>query len=468
MKRLLLSALCTVFVMMISCNTLFATNYEFEYNGKNYVVVKEKMSWKQAAQHAKSMNGSLVEINDQGEQDAVWDAINNGANIDKNYMMALDGGGIAYVWIGATDYRTEGDWVFDGNDDGDGTPFWTGKGKAGGKAVNDAYNNWGGTSENKKNEPDDYGSGQDAAAIGLEPWPKNAGFLGKAGEWNDIDMELNELYFVVELEAAVIEKPGKAAKPEGNTELCAAQAGIQFSTAGADEAETYQWTIVPSEAGTISGDGKTATLNLSENFRGNAEISVIGVNESGNGEESEKLEIIIETEPDKLPKPTGDTQLKEGAGDTQYSVEKVEGVESYLWTLSPDDAGTITDNDNVATVKWAGKFSGEAAISVTASNRCGVAENSDALVINIEKSSSVADDKEMNMKLYPNPSTGIVYFENDALGQNEISIFDLEGRELEKENYELGRGQINIRKSGAYIIQITQNGKKMSKLIIIK
>jgi len=143
--------------------------------------------------------GALVRIDDAGEQQAVWDAIVNGAGVPVNYTVVGDGGGIAYVWIGATDKVTEGTWTWDGVDGGNGDNFWTGQGTNGSgnrTPVGGLYNNWGGSSAGAPKEPDNYNN-QDGAAIGLAGWPSGSGALGIAGEWNDINLS-NTLYFVVE------------------------------------------------------------------------------------------------------------------------------------------------------------------------------------------------------------------------------------------------------------------------------
>ena len=90
------------------------------------------------------------------------------------------GGGIAYVWIGATDQQTEGTWLWDGNNDNTGGNFWIGQGTNGsgnGAAVGGAFFYWGGTSTGTPNEPDDYANAQDHAAIGLAGWPSGTNLL---------------------------------------------------------------------------------------------------------------------------------------------------------------------------------------------------------------------------------------------------------------------------------------------------
>ncbi|MFH1160826.1 MAG: T9SS type A sorting domain-containing protein [bacterium] len=179
-----------------------ANIYSFTYNGKTYEVVKEMKNWVNAAACAVERGGYLIEIGDQGEQAAVYDAIINGAGVSPNYTVVPDGGGIAYVWIGATDKEIEGTWLWDGDNSGTGVNFWNGQGVAGGgggSAVGGAYINWGGMSTGVPNEPDNFGSGQDAAAIALAGWPSGTTLLGIAGEWNDISLS-NAIYFVIEID----------------------------------------------------------------------------------------------------------------------------------------------------------------------------------------------------------------------------------------------------------------------------
>lgn len=170
----------------------------FTYNGKTYEIVKEKKTWISAAACAVERGGYLVEINDSQEQTAIWEQIQL-SGIPTNYNPVNDGGGTSYIWIGATDQTTEGTWLWDGDNNAQGDNFWIGQGNAGagnGVAVNDKYNNWGGSSTSIRNEPDNYNI-QNAAAIALTGWPFGTTNLGIASEWNDIKIT-NTIYFIVE------------------------------------------------------------------------------------------------------------------------------------------------------------------------------------------------------------------------------------------------------------------------------
>jgi hypothetical protein len=178
--------------------------YSFTHNGKNYEIVKEFKRWADAASCAVERGGNLVEINDQNEQLAVYNAI-AAAGVNSSYTSISNGGGIAYVWIGATDQANEGKWIWDGNNDNNGTHFWNGQGTAGaggGSSVGGLYHNWGGKSTSTVKEPDNSGIGQHHGAIALAGWPSGTTFLGIAGEWNDI-IGSSLLYYIIEKKSSV-------------------------------------------------------------------------------------------------------------------------------------------------------------------------------------------------------------------------------------------------------------------------
>jgi hypothetical protein len=173
--------------------------YKFEINGTKYELVKEKKNWEDAANCAVERGGFLAEIKTNEEQDAIYQAILK-SGVSKDYNPVMDGGGISYIWIGATDKNEEGKWIWDGNNDKKGEIFWIGQGFAGsgdGEIIDNHFVNWGGRSKGKFNEPDNYNNSQNGAAIALDGWPKGTTMLGIASEWNDINTN-NELYFIIE------------------------------------------------------------------------------------------------------------------------------------------------------------------------------------------------------------------------------------------------------------------------------
>lgn len=150
--------------------------------GSRYEVVPEALTWSEAAAWAKAKGGYLAEIGSADELKTVR-ALVKEAGLDEGATVAPDGGSGSYLWLGGNDLSEEGQWVWDGDDDGVGTRFW--QGTSDGSAVDGAFTAWG-------YEPDDYLENQDALALSLNGWP-----LGTAGQWNDVAAD-NKLFFVVE------------------------------------------------------------------------------------------------------------------------------------------------------------------------------------------------------------------------------------------------------------------------------
>jgi len=201
-----------MFVALIALTILGTVNsfadYEFTFWNVHYKIVETSTSWVGAASAAVLANGKLVEINTPMEQDTIWRAF-MASGIAHDYSIVNDGGGSSYIWIGASDRGTEGNWYWNGTNTGDNTTlFWTGEGANGnndGAVVAGEYNNWGyggmcgppiGPCE-----PDNFNDNQNAAAIctHVTGWPIGGG-LGASGEWNDIN-PANTLYYIIEYNA---------------------------------------------------------------------------------------------------------------------------------------------------------------------------------------------------------------------------------------------------------------------------
>ncbi|SNS58234.1 Lectin C-type domain-containing protein [Ekhidna lutea] len=156
----------------------------FTFDGKNYEIVKETKTWRDAASCAVERGGYLAEINSLEEQNAIYSQIES-SSINAASTTAPDGGNASYLWLGGNDFDTEGSWIWDGDNSGEGTPFWIGD--SSGSPVDGSYTNWG-------NEPDNFQNSQHTLGLAITDWP-----LGSAGQWNDIDHN-NNLFFIIEFD----------------------------------------------------------------------------------------------------------------------------------------------------------------------------------------------------------------------------------------------------------------------------
>ena len=163
----------------------------FVYEGHYYEMVKSALSWQDASTLAHKKGGYLTHISSQAENDMIYSHLQVYIT-QKEYAntVASNGGGAAYVWIGANDLDKENIWRWED----DNTHFWTGR--QNGKVINHQFINWGIGQDNLQHEPDNA-SNQDAAGIALTQWPLHSGTLGHASQWNDL-IATDALYYVIE------------------------------------------------------------------------------------------------------------------------------------------------------------------------------------------------------------------------------------------------------------------------------
>ena len=177
-------------------NSRYIHSFTDDTNTTTYEIIKLRKTWRQAAEIAALRGGKLVEINGTEENATVLQGIQDAGIIMAN-TIAIDGGGGAYVWLGGNDFANEGNWTWDGKNEGNGVQFWDGNTNGAGQ-VGGLFNNWGGTANGPQIEPDDFNNSQDALAMSLNGWEN-----GIAGEWNDLDEDNNTLYFVVEYNGTI-------------------------------------------------------------------------------------------------------------------------------------------------------------------------------------------------------------------------------------------------------------------------
>jgi hypothetical protein len=66
---------------------------------------------------------------------------------------------------------------------------------------------------------------------------------------------------------------------------------------------------------------------------------------------------------------------------SDYTIEEVEGALSYVWTLSPEEAGTISGDGLTGTVTWSDTYEGEAEVAAHGENDCGTGGSEGALIV---------------------------------------------------------------------------------------
>lgn len=401
--------------------------HTFTYNGKTYEIIKENQTWVAASSCAVERGGILVEINNIGEQNAIFYELNNNASIVTSNTIAPDGGGGSYVWIGGNDINTEGNWIWDGDNDNVGDQFWLGTST--GNPIAGLYNNWG--SSNFGTEPDNFGSGQDGLGLAITDWP-----LGTAGEWNDVD-HFNTLYYVVEYNSTSFIISTETNLSGGGT----------VTGAGTYDADEIVELVATANNGynfvNWTEDGVEVSTEVNYSFTVSENRTIVA------NFEIQTFEVLLSVNIDE-----GGTVT--GSGTYNY----FENIEL-----------TATANEGYNFVNWT---ENGIEISTDLIYSFMVLENR-AFVANFETSSGVIElNNNQDYKIFPNPSNDLININfNKAKGKNVIiNLVDVIGKtkKLDITKIENGLIQFNVKdyKSGIYHLQIIVDNElvKTFKFII--
>ena len=162
---------------------------------------------------------------------------------------------------------------------------------------------------------------------------------------------------------------------------------------------------------------------------------------------------------------------------SEYESNNVQYVDSYFWSLYPEDAGTISGTEIIGVVDWNIEFVGEAYVKVAGINDCGSGEFSDSLSITVINSVGVIDiQEEISVNIVPNPSSGKFTV---AVSSSQQSIFDISivnqlGKVIIESN-EIDFGSVSEKSyeidnvpAGIYYVIVQNNDSRIVKKLLIK
>lgn len=172
--------------------------------------------------------------------------------------------------------------------------------------------------------------------------------------------------------------------------------------------------------------------------------------------------------PTAIPqKPTGKNHLCVNTDSiTTYTTQMANGAWAYEWELSPDGAGTITQDSIATQIHWSPTYEDTATIKVRSINDCGESAWSDSLVVNTYMclGSEEYDDKNL-ISVYPNPAKTKLFVQCNKLNDGSsatVEMFDRFGRLTS--TFQVGKdllGCIDVANlgKGLYFVRVVVNGK---------
>lgn len=176
-------------------------------------------------------------------------------------------------------------------------------------------------------------------------------------------------------------------QPQGDTALCGNSSNTIYSIeASPDDLRQYYWKILPEEAGQmIEFSRNIIGIDWNDSFSGTAAISLT-IQDLCDIVSPPSEPLIIRVKPvlGEISKPDGDVELCTASKNTLYNIPTVLGAEAYSWRIEPPQAGEVIGFGDAIHINWAENYTGEAHISVQATNDCGSTDISEALAINIQ------------------------------------------------------------------------------------
>lgn len=253
------------------------------------------------------------------------------------------------------------------------------------------------------------------------------------------------------------EQPGT---PTGPDTVCNNETS-DYESDGSDDADSYVWTLSPDGAGTITGNGLTATVEWSSDFSGTATVSIAGVNDCGEGDPA-----TMDVEVGAIPSPviTGEDEVCDNSSE-DYSTTDNDGS-NYTWDVT---GGTITygQGTSAITVLWGEPGTGS--ITVTEESAQGCTGISEEFSVIIDNCTGIWEkNKEGQLVIFPNPAQNVlnVEFRAEVSGDVQVSVINLTGQKLLQKELDAATGKQSLRfdisglQQGLYIIKI-QSGNEV-------
>nr|NQU91528.1 T9SS type A sorting domain-containing protein [Bacteroidota bacterium] len=283
---------------------------------------------------------------------------------------------------------------------------------------------------------------------------------GNTTYYVDVNDGLNTI--AGQVSVVVNQLPEIPVTPIGDNSLCWGEYQTVYSTDGSMGANTYNWSLEPEDAGNITGTGLTATVTWNEEFIGTAQVSVLGINDCGEGDMSDVLEIIM----NELPTVDLGEDISVCANEV-IILDAGNPDAEYLWST-----GETTQTIEVDTT---GVGIGSTDIWVQVMDVVSCA-NSDTITIYFDDCTGVYElADQWSVQIFPNPSNGqfSVNLQSATDSHVSLSIYNSIGREVyrnDKIRVETN-SDINIHLNhpdGIYFLNLKGDGVNLIKKVVIQ
>jgi hypothetical protein len=272
--------------------------------------------------------------------------------------------------------------------------------------------------------------------------------------------------------------PAQGSRPDGPEELCQNAGSTLYATTPIEGASAYQWILNPAEAGILTISDTSLSVEWAAEYWGTAEISVYGINDCGEGQVSEPLEVTLLPLPLQPAAPIGDTYVCVNFVQTSdYVTAEADFATSYEWSITPQEAGIITGSDTTGTVTWNNQWTGAVQIAVRGLNDCGEGIWSETIEVIMDICGGLDEKTDIRqIAVFPNPSSGTFTLRMTTTRESLIGLKVLNAMNsivYEKRNIPWsGTQEMEIQlqgvTSGTYFLYLENNDSTLVRKVMIR
>ncbi|MFZ4548427.1 MAG: T9SS type A sorting domain-containing protein, partial [Bacteroidales bacterium] len=198
---------------------------------------------------------------------------------------------------------------------------------------------------------------------------------------------------------------------------------------------TYSWSSVPSGFSSVIANPMVNPVITT--------IYSVVVSDGSNSLQASTT-LTVDSIATKPPRPSGSTMVNPLINpETIYTTSNSANPIDYSWILIPQQAGSVTHQDNTCTITWDPEYNGISELKVAAINTCGTGVFSEALSINTSPFIGLPELQSNNLiEVWPNPVNEILYFKSPKLAMRQYSLYNSEGKAICKFDTEVGKDEI--------------------------
>ena len=207
------------------------------------------------------------------------------------------------------------------------------------------------------------------------------------------------------------------------------------------------------------------TLGVNDLSNGSFSLTMTAKSALNGTEQSQTLNVnLLEDLSLQVPTmPEGDTLVDQRIVQ-QSEYHAASSVHNTVWSLEPEEAGTLSYESAQATVAWAATFKGLATLSYRLQNECGETQASELLRIQVTNSTGIEERATAMMEVFPNPAKECINLPIGLIARGKVLVRVLatDGKVMDTFEVTATDSQTTVRietssyPSGVYSLQVIE------------